>query len=258
MVGSGAEFACRQLRCVPQAAGTASLCASRGLRGCLTKHGRPQSRREQGRPWVAALARGPYDALPPGERLAALSDLVQLVLDAPSVRAALEARHEEGARMRRRKWDDNRVRPARPAPGSPNQPPGPHRRGALSRVMRGRRALGRVVKRAAALPAQALNPMLLPASAPMDLRRRSNAPRVARRWRSARGRRRRRSARARPPTRRPRSCSASARLSARAWLRSRPARRGPTRLPAPTAAAPRPRRAAGRTARPTPSATRRR
>jgi len=39
--------------------------------------------------------------------------------------------------MRRRKWDDNRVRPARPAPGSPNQPPGPHRRGALSRVMRG-------------------------------------------------------------------------------------------------------------------------
>jgi len=258
VVGSGAEFACRQLKCVPQAAGTASLCASRGLRGCLTKHGRPQSRREQGRPWVAALARGPYDAVPPGERLAALSDLVHLVLDAPSVRAALEARHEEGARMRRRKWDDNRVRPARPAPGSPNQPPGPHRRGALSRVMRGTpRARPRGQARCGPACAGPY-PMLIPASAPMDLRRRSNAARAARRWRSVRGRRRRRSARARPPTRRPRSCSASARLSARAWLRSRPARRGPTRLPAPTAAAPRPRRAAGRTARPTPSATRRR
>ncbi|KAK9843536.1 hypothetical protein WJX81_007913 [Elliptochloris bilobata] len=68
-----------------------------------------EARGERGRAWVAALALGGYGALSAGERLAALSDLVHLVLDAPSVRACLDARLEEGLRLRRRKWDDNRV-----------------------------------------------------------------------------------------------------------------------------------------------------
>ena len=70
----------------------------------------PQDSGEHARPWVAALARGGYGVLAVQERLAALSDLVHLVLDAPSVRACLDARLEEGLRLRRRKWDDNRVR----------------------------------------------------------------------------------------------------------------------------------------------------
>lgn len=69
-----------------------------------------QARGEQGRAWVAALARGGYGALAAGERVRALGDLVHLALDAPSVRACLDARLDEGLRVRRRKWDDNRVR----------------------------------------------------------------------------------------------------------------------------------------------------
>ena len=70
----------------------------------------PQASGKHGRPWLAALARGGYGALTVQERVAALSDLVHLVLDAPSARACLDARLEEGMRLRRRKWDDNRVR----------------------------------------------------------------------------------------------------------------------------------------------------
>ena len=63
-----------------------------------------------GEPWVAALETTEYRALPLAARLAMLGALVQLALEGPSARAALEARLEEAARVRKAMAEDAKVR----------------------------------------------------------------------------------------------------------------------------------------------------
>ena len=63
-----------------------------------------------GEPWVAALETAEYGALPLATRLAMLGALVQLALEGPSARAALEARLEEAARVRKAMAEDAKVR----------------------------------------------------------------------------------------------------------------------------------------------------
>ena len=62
-----------------------------------------------GEPWVRELATSEYGALPLPTRLGILGALVQLALDGPSVRAALEAKLEEAARVRKAMAEDAKV-----------------------------------------------------------------------------------------------------------------------------------------------------
>ena len=64
-----------------------------------------------GEPWVAALETTEYGALPLATRLGMLGSLVQLALEGPSARAALEGRLEEAARVRKAMAEDAKVRP---------------------------------------------------------------------------------------------------------------------------------------------------
>ena len=54
-----------------------------------------------GEPWIRELEAAEYGALPLQTRLAILGALMQLALDGPSVRAALEGKLEEAARVRK-------------------------------------------------------------------------------------------------------------------------------------------------------------
>ena len=62
-----------------------------------------------GEPWVRELETLEYGALPLPTRLGILGALVQLALDGPSVRAALEAKLEEAARVRKAMAEDAKV-----------------------------------------------------------------------------------------------------------------------------------------------------
>ena len=63
-----------------------------------------------GEPWVAALETAEYGSLPLAMRLGMLGALVQLALEGPSARAALEGRLEEAARVRKAMAEDAKVR----------------------------------------------------------------------------------------------------------------------------------------------------
>lgn len=64
---------------------------------------------EEGAPWVRALEAGDYATLSLEQRVAVLSALVHQALEGPSVRAALEQRLEEVARVRRHMWEEAKV-----------------------------------------------------------------------------------------------------------------------------------------------------
>jgi WSTF, HB1, Itc1p, MBD9 motif 1 len=61
---------------------------------------------------VRALEVGEYGDLTVEQRVSILSTLVHLALDGPSVRATLEQRLEEVARVRRFMWEEAKVTPA--------------------------------------------------------------------------------------------------------------------------------------------------
>ena len=71
-------------------------------------------------PWCARLAADGYDALPLGDRVAALDALSHAALEGPSFRAALDARVEEGVRAAREAADAKKAasRGGSAAPGS--------------------------------------------------------------------------------------------------------------------------------------------
>eukprot|EP00884_Botryococcus_braunii_P016830 jgi/Botrbrau1/3830/Bobra.0183s0056.2 len=71
--------------------------------------------REEGAAWVRALEVGEYGDLAIEQRVAILSTLVHLALDGPSVRATLEQRLEEVARVRRFMWEEAKAEKRRRA-----------------------------------------------------------------------------------------------------------------------------------------------
>ncbi len=62
-----------------------------------------------GEPWIRELETAEYGTLPLQTRLAILGALMQLALDGPSVRAALEGKLEEAARVRKAMAEDAKV-----------------------------------------------------------------------------------------------------------------------------------------------------
>ena len=96
-----------------------------------------QVKAEEGEAWVGALAVGEYGDLPLGVRVGVLAQLTHLALDGPLVRACLDARLDECARVRKLMWDESKVcaRP-RVCGRVPGHVPGRVRaRGASSRGM---------------------------------------------------------------------------------------------------------------------------
>ena len=81
------------------------------LAPCHITHACMQGRAE-GAPWVAALEHAEYDELSLEARVAALSALVHLALEGPSVRACLDGRLEEAQRVRKLMWEDAKARRA--------------------------------------------------------------------------------------------------------------------------------------------------
>ncbi|KAK9835073.1 hypothetical protein WJX81_008591 [Elliptochloris bilobata] len=63
----------------------------------------------EGEPWVAALSTGEYGDLALGVRVGILTQLMHLVLDGPAVRACLDARLDEVARVRKLMWDESKA-----------------------------------------------------------------------------------------------------------------------------------------------------
>ena len=59
---------------------------------------------------MAALEHAEYDELPLEARVAALTALVHLALEGPSVRACLDGRLEEAQRVRKLMWEDAKAR----------------------------------------------------------------------------------------------------------------------------------------------------
>ena len=68
-----------------------------------------QVKAEEGEAWVGALAVGEYGDLPLGVRVGVLAQLTHLALDGPLVRACLDARLDECARVRKLMWDESKV-----------------------------------------------------------------------------------------------------------------------------------------------------
>eukprot|EP00798_Chlamydomonas_sp_ICE-L_P008198 gene8198-1460_t len=60
-----------------------------------------------GEPWVTELANSDFDGLDLKHRVAALAFLCHLTLDGPTLRAKMDIRAEEGARIRKQLMDDN-------------------------------------------------------------------------------------------------------------------------------------------------------
>jgi hypothetical protein len=76
--------------------------------GTLVRLASPQDK-EEGEAWVRELEAHGYNALTLEQRISVLCMLCHMVIDGPSVRAALEARVEEAGRIRKQMFEDAKV-----------------------------------------------------------------------------------------------------------------------------------------------------
>lgn len=73
-----------------------------------------QGKVNAGESWLQHLKTQEYDELSFEQRVNILWTLVNLALDGPAVRAALEARTEEAQRIRKQMWEEAKVSPCKP------------------------------------------------------------------------------------------------------------------------------------------------